>query len=464
MTSHDQDGKPINRTSIVAILIVGAFVAILNQTLLATALPHIMADLDLTANTVQWLTTVFMLVNGIMIPITAFLIETFTTRRLFLGAMGIFVIGTLTAGLAPNFPILMAGRVIQAGGAGIMMPLMQTVFLVIFPVEKRGSIMGLVGLVISFAPAIGPTLSGYLIGHFPWRSLFFVVLPIALIDMIIAYFLLKNVTNRTFPKVDVSSIILSSFGFGGLLYGFSVAGAGGWGSLEVIGSILIGIVMLTLFIVRQFRLKQPILEFRVFKSKIFTLSTIIAMLVFAAMIGAETILPLYMQNMLGFSALESGLVLLPGAVVMGIMSPITGRIFDKVGARWLSVIGLSIVTITTIFFTQLSTATSFTFLAVVYGIRMFGVSMVMMPVQTAGLNQLSLKMIPHGTAMGSTMRQISGSIGTAILVTIMTNAAVSSSTSGQIEGVNTAFWAATIMAFIGAILSFFITNSKPEQS
>ncbi|WP_077624082.1 DHA2 family efflux MFS transporter permease subunit [Sediminibacillus massiliensis] len=456
-----------NRFPIVAVLIAGAFVAILNQTLMATAIPHIMSDFQISENTAQWLTTIFMLVNGIMIPITAFLIETFTTRKLFLSAMTLFAVGTLICGIAPSFFLLMVGRVIQAAGAGIMLPLMMTVFLTIFPIEKRGAAMGNVGLVISFAPAIGPTLSGWIVETYPWRLMFFIILPIVIIDIIFAYFALKNVTSRTFPKVDILSILLSSLGFGGLLYGFSSAGNSGWDSTQVVVSLAVGAVSLTLFILRQFKLEQPILEFRVFKYKTFTITTAIGMIVFMGLIGSETILPIYMQNMMNYSALESGIMIMPGALLMGFMSPITGRIFDKVGARWLAIIGLTIMTVTTFLFTNLSTETSLVYLTVVFGIRMFGMSMVMMPVTTAGLNQLPLKLIPHGTAMNNTMRQVAASIGTAILVTVMTSAALdageSATASELIHGVNVAFWVATVLSVVGLLLSLFIKGTTPAQ-
>jgi EmrB/QacA subfamily drug resistance transporter len=465
-TTQAHTTPEIKIAPVVAILISGAFAAILNQTLLATALPHIMADLSITANTAQWLTTVFMLVNGVMIPVTAFLIGRFTTRSLFLTAMGLFSIGTLICAVAPNFSILMVGRVVQASGAGIIMPLMQTILFVIFPVEKRGSAMGLFGLVIAFAPAIGPTLSGWLVDQYPWRVLFYIVLPIAIIDFIIAYFILKNVTERTFPKLDILSIILSTFGFGGLLYGFSTAGTQGWGSAEVIISILIGIVSLFIFITRQLKLEQPILEFRVFKYGIFTLSTILGMMVFIAMIGGATILPIYMQNMHHFTAFESGLMLLPGALIMGIMSPITGKIFDKIGAKWLAITGLIIVTGSTFFFADLSSTTSFTYMAVINAIRMFGVALVMMPTTTAGINQLPNRLIPHGTAMNNTMRQISGSVGTALLVTIMTNNVRDPQTYGMegiIHGVNVSFIVAGVVSGIGIILAFFLKKTSPAE-
>lgn len=208
----DQQMQHIKKAPIVTVLLIGAFVAILNQTLLTTALPHLMSDLNITENEAQWVTTVFMLVNGIMIPITAFLIEKFSTRRLFLTAMGLFVFGTLVCALSPVFSTLMVGRVIQASGAGIMLPLMQTSFLLLFPIEKRGSAMGMAGLVISFAPAIGPTLSGWLVEDHHWSILFWIILPIGIVNTILAYFFLKNIATIREPKLDIRSIIYSTFG------------------------------------------------------------------------------------------------------------------------------------------------------------------------------------------------------------------------------------------------------------
>ncbi|WP_042224379.1 MDR family MFS transporter [Oceanobacillus manasiensis] len=460
-TNHSEES--FNKIPLLIVLISGAFVAILNQTLLATALPHIMADLNLNANTAQWLQSIFMLVNGIMIPITAFLIERFTTRGLFLTAMGVFALGTVICAIAPNFGFLMAGRVAQAAGAGIIMPLMQTILFLIYPIEKRGSAMGMFGLIIAFAPAIGPTLSGWLVEQFPWRSLFYVILPIVVIDIIVAYFILRNITKQTFPKLDVLSIMLSTLGFGGLLFGFSTAGNSGWGSIQVVLSMIVGVVALTWFILRQLKLEHPILEFRIFQYKIFTLTTALGMVVFVAMIGGAVILPLLMQNMLGFTAFESGLMLMPGALLMGIMNPITGRLFDKFGARWLAIIGLSILVITTFMFTNLDEQTTFMYLTVVNVFRMIGVAMVMMPVTTAGLNQLPSNLIPHGTAMNNTMRQVSGAVGTALLVTVMTTTALpDQGVNGMIHGVNMSFIVAGITAIIGLILAFFLKGSRPE--
>ncbi|WP_153462208.1 MULTISPECIES: DHA2 family efflux MFS transporter permease subunit [Sediminibacillus] len=455
--------QSINKIPLMIVLISGAFAAILNQTLLATALPHIMRDLDLNANTAQWLQSIFMLVNGIMIPVTAFLIERFTTRKLFFTAMGLFGLGTIICAFAPGFTTLMVGRVLQASGAGIIMPLMQTILFLIFPVERRGTAMGMFGLVIAFAPAIGPTLSGWLVENYPWRSLFYVIFPIIVIDLIVSYFILKNVTEQKNPKVDVLSIILSSLGFGGLLYGFSTAGNSGWTSYQVVISMIVGAISLYFFINRQSKLKQPILQFKVFKHKMFTITTALGMIVFIAMIGGAVILPLLMQNMLGYTAFESGLMLLPGALLMGVMNPVMGRLFDKFGAKWLAIIGLTDLVVTTFMFTNLTAETTFTYLATVNAVRMLGVAMVMMPVTTAGLNQLPPHLIPHGTAMNNTMRQVAGAVGTALLVTVMTNnIQPENGIDGAVHGVNVSFIVAGVTAILGLILSFFIKNSRPS--
>ncbi len=453
------------QSTIVALLLAGSFIAILNQTLMITAIPPVMKEMHITANSAQWLTTVFMLVNGIMIPVSAFLLERFSTRQLFITAMSVFAFGTLVAGFAPNFETLLLGRVIQSSGAGVMLPLMQTVFLMIFPVHKRGAAMGLIGLVISFAPAIGPALSGWVTSHYSWRVLFFIILPIALIDILIAYFALKNVTEVTKPKVDVLSIVLSSVGFGGLLYGFTCAGNYGWTAKSTVISLLAGAAALVFFITRQLRLKHPMLEFRVFTKGIFPITVSIGMITFMGLIGAETIIPLFMQNMRGFTAFEAGLALLPGALITGLMSPITGRIFDRIGAKWLALTGLTIITVSSFAFSFLGPATSFTYITVLYGIRMFGLSMVMMPAATAGLNQLPKRLIPHGAAMDNTMRMIAASVGTAILVTVMTTTEETAKHLPDIAhpdmyGANIAFMVISVLSLVGIVLTFFIPSKK----
>jgi EmrB/QacA subfamily drug resistance transporter len=446
------------------VLLSGAFITILNQTLLGTALPPIMKDLHLDNSTVQWLQSIFMLVNGIMIPVTAFLIERFTSRQLFLSAMGVFTVGTLICAFGPDFFTLLIGRILQAAGAGIMMPLMQTILFLLFPEGKRGTAMGLFGLVIAFAPAIGPTLSGILVEYFTWRSVFYVILPIAVINIITAYILLKNVTELTHPKLDKLSVVLSTIGFGGILYGFSTVSQAGFTSWHVIVSLIVGIITLIIFIKRQLKLKEPMLEFRVFSYNIYTIGTVLGMFVFAVMIATNIILPLYMQNMLHLTPLQSGLVLLPGAVVMGLFNPITGYLFDKFGGKWLARGGLLLLALSTLPFTFLTSHTSITYLTIMNTVRMISIAMVMMPMTTLAINQLPQHLIPHGTAMNNTFRQMSGALGTALFITVMSLAV--DPTKGQegiVHGVNISFIVATCVTIVGFLLSFKLKETKKQR-
>ncbi|GIO24062.1 DHA2 family efflux MFS transporter permease subunit [Oceanobacillus sp. J11TS1] len=474
----------IRKGPILTVIILGAFVSLLNQTLMNVALPSIMEDLNIVESTAQWITTGFMLVNGVLIPVTAFLMERFSTRQLFLTAISLFTIGTLICGIAPDFAILMAGRIIQAVGAGIIMPLLTTVVLALFPVEKRGGAMGLIGIAIIFAPAVGPTLSGFVVEHYSWRLLFFIILPIAVLTIILGIIFLKNVTKQTFPHIDVVAVILSTLGFGGILYGFSTAGTNGWTDATVITGLIVGFIALFLFIVRELRADVPMLDFRVFKNGIFSLTTVINVVVTVAMFAPMLLIPLYLQNILDISPMNSGLMLMPGAIIMGIMSPITGKVFDKIGARPLAIVGLAITVVTTYLFTQLTDTTSYTYLIVIYTIRMFGMSMIMMPIMTAGLNQLPDRLHPHGTAMVNTVRAVAGAIGTAFLVTVMTNRAKDSiqdiivqnhfdpasqqdmlhaANLAQVQGINDAFMVSTVFAVVGLILSFFIKRGRTTQ-
>ena len=380
-----------------------------------------MKEFEVNPTTVQWLTNGYMLVNGILIPASAFLIQRFTNRKLFLTAMTLFTLGTLIAAISPTFSILLLARLIQAAGSAVMMPLLMNVMLTAFPIEKRGTAMGTFGLVMIVAPAIGPTLSGWIVEHFDWRTLFYVVFPIAVISLLIGVFKLKNITPQRGIKLDVLSIILSSLGFGGLLYGFSSAGDSemGWSHPAVYMTLIVGVISIVALILRQLRMEDPMLEFRIFRYPMFALSSAISVVLAMALFSGMILIPLYVQTVRGFTPFEAGLLMLPGALVMGIMSPITGRLFDKFGARTLTLVGLTITGVTTYFFTQLDLEITITSLMVIFALRSFGMSMVMMPVMTNGLNQLPMHQNPHGTAMNNTLQQVSGAIGSALLITVM---------------------------------------------
>ncbi|HCG76263.1 MULTISPECIES: MDR family MFS transporter [Staphylococcus] len=412
------------KTKLVMIItmLLGGFFGLLNETLLTTALPSIMKDFHIQYSQVQWLTTAFLLTNGVVIPLSALVIQRFTTRQVFLTGILIFFIGTIVGGFSPNFTILLFARIIQALGSGIMMPLMMTTILDIFEPHERGKYMGIFGLVIGLAPAIGPTLSGYLVEYFNWRSLFHVVAPIAAITFIIALFTVKNVGTNVKVPIDIISIILSVFGFGGLLYGTSSISHDGWDDPIVITTIIGGIILVALFIWRQSHLETPLLNFGVFKNKQFAIGLLIMAVTMISMIGSETVLPMFVQNLLNESALDSGLILLPGAIVMAVMSMTSGAMYEKFGAKPLAIIGMLIVIITTSYFVVMDEHTSTIMLATVYAIRMIGIALGLMPVMTHTMNQLTPEMNAHGSSMTNTVQQISGSIGTAGLITILSQA------------------------------------------
>src|SRR5690625_178611 len=462
----------------IAILFIGAFAALLNNTLLNIALPTIMTEFAVSPSKVQWVTTSYMLVNGILIPASAFFIQRFTNRSIFLWAMGLFTVGTFVAMIAPSFMVLIVGRMLQASGSGLMMPLLMNVILTAFPVERRGTAMGIFGLVMFVAPAIGPTLSGWVVEHYSWRTLFAIILPFGIIALIYAAIRLKNITPNRELKLDVISLILSSLGFGGLLYGFSSVGDFGWSSVHVYSTIIIGSIALLIFVIRQMRMKDPMLDFGIYKYPMFALSSIISVTIAASMFSGMILTPLYVQTVREISPFHSGILMLPGAILMGLMSPVTGRLFDKYGARILAVIGLTIMTVSTFLFTKLTMEIGYYNLMILYTVRMFGMSLVMMPVMTNGLNQLPMESNPHGTAMNNTLQQVSGAIGTAVLLTIMTNHSerigrkmIEKVESGEpfptydieklamLEGIKLSFLVATLATFIAFLLAFLDRKS-----
>jgi EmrB/QacA subfamily drug resistance transporter len=495
------------------VIMLGMFLAVLNQTLLNVAIPSLINEFNVTASTAQWLLTGYMLVNGILIPFSAYLVDRYGIRRLFIASMVFFTAGSLMCGLAATFSMMLIGRLIQAVGAGILMPLVMVVTLHIFPPEARGKGMGLFGLGMIFAPAIGPTLSGWVIEHYDWRILFNGMVPLGLIVIAFAFFLLKDgLRKETKPQFDIWGAVTSSLGVGLVLYGLSEAGNKTWDDPVVVSTLVLGVFFLYVFVLLQVRSKKPLLDFSVFKFDMFTLSSVINAIITIAMFAGMFLIPIYLQNLRGFTAFESGLLLLPGAIIMGLMSPVSGVLFDKVGPRPLAVVGLLVTTVTTYEFTHLTLETSYTWILIIYMIRSFGMSLLMMPIMTAGLNQLPEEMNGHGTAMANTSRQIAGSLGISVFTTIFSirtqfhlgkladqanmmdpaysdhfysalsgfaqavglpaeqaQSLMTSTLYGQaaqyasVQGINDAFLWATAFAFVGLILSFFLRDVRKDK-
>ncbi len=452
-----------------AVLVFGTFVTVLNQTVVAPALPSVMAEMSVDASTAQWLTTGFTLVNAIMIPITAFLTDRFTTKRLFLVSMAIFTAGSALAGWGPSFAVLLLGRLVQAAGAGILMPLVMTMLMWTFPVDKRGTAMGLFGIVIAFGPAIGPTVAGVIIDRYTWHDMFYIITVLSAVVVLIGAFVLEKggETNKD-VSLDVPSVVLSSFGFGGLLYGLSTIGSYGLRA-DAIAGTLVGVVALVFFFRRQLKMEHPMLQVRVLANRKFLIATIIGMLVQGALLAAGILVPIYLQSLMGYSATVSGLVLLPGAIIMGAMGPIAGRLFDKHGPRVLALVGMGVLTLTTFCFAFLGTETGLITLTVLYTVRLFSLSLVNMPITTWGMNALDNELVNHGTSVNNTFRQVAGSLGTAIIVsasTIATNASarVMTPTQASIFGIDVAFALAGVLCLIGFVMVVALVKNKPGET
>lgn len=440
----------------VAIIIMGAFISVLNQTVMSPALPSIMRDLGITAADGQWLTSIFLLVNGLMIPVTAYLIGRFTTRQLFFAAMLIFLAGTAICAFSSGFLMLLGGRVLQAVGAGIQLPFVSVMVMVIFPKERRGFALGIVGIVMGFAPAVGPTVAGWLVDQWGWHYIFWGIAPLAVLVILFALFLLKNIGTREAGKLDWLSVLLSTLAFGGMLFGFSSAGSAGWDSPRTYVSILAGALVLVFFVRRQLRHRPPLLDLRALGRKTFSTATILTMIVSAGLTSGAVLTPIFLQNVHGFSAMHSGIIMVPAAVAMACMSPVSGKLFDRFGPRILSITGLSVMTIGTTMLALLRKDTPEFYICFAYTFRMVGISFVNMPLSTWGINALPNSLIAHGNAINNTARQLAGSIGTALLVTIMTivsqNAALPE-IDATVRGVNAAFGGAVLFTATALILA-----------
>lgn len=486
--TFDIHGKEYNRTAMVMLLLIATFAGVLNQTSLGTAIPTLMTSFKINLATAQQATTWFLLANGIMIPVSAYLTTRFSTKWLYVTAYAILISGLLITAFAPtdNWTLFLFGRIIQASAVGITMPLMQVVMVNIFPAEQRGAAMGLNGLVVGLAPAIGPTFAGWILKHdlvllgihLSWRAIFILPLLILTLAFLAAPFVIKDVIANRDMTLDMPSLMLSILGFGSFLWGFTNVANNGWGNLTmVILPILIGAAVIALFIHRQLQLDVPFLDVRVFKVKQFSITTAAITLSMMAMMGVEMMLPLYLQNVHGLSALDSGLALLPGALMMGLVSPIAGRVYDKVGARRMALVGFSILAIGTIPFIFLTATTPDHFITLMYAIRMFGIAMVMMPLTASAMSALPPHEAAHGTAANNTARQIASAIVVALLSSVTQNvintnkpakllltndplAYASKMIDASLKGFQTSFTIGLIFALLGIIVALFLRKGK----
>ena len=453
-----------NRSAMMGTLLAGAFIALMAETFLNNALPTIMADFRISQSTAQWLSTSYLLVVGLMIPVSAWVFSNFQSKHAFIVMMATFLTGSLVCTFSGgHFALLLTGRIIQAVAAGSLMPFIQNVVLLLFPPEKRG-----VALVVALGPTVGPTLSGFVLEHWSWRALFILLAILSAAILVASFFLVYTVNDRMRTHLDVASVMYSCLGFGLLLYALSAIGDRGGASVLDLGLLLAGLMVVVLFCWRQLHLESPLVNLRVFANATFNLTSLLSTLSNIAMVGVELVLPLYLQNTRGSSALVSGLVMLPGAIVMGIFNPLSGMIYQRIGARRISLLGYTVLLAGTLPMIWFGTTTSLIVVAACYALRLAGVALVMMTTFTEGINALPSELAAHGNAAASTVRQVGGSLGTAAAMMIVTIGAQSGRHGGALSaqaldrGYRWAFLFLAFIAVVGLGASFFLKSRNSE--
>ena len=455
---------------VIFLLLISVFVMILNETIMGVALPTLTTELGITASAAQWLTAAFLLTMAVIIPITGFLLQRFHTRPLFIAAMGFFTLGTLIAAVAPGFEVLLLARIVQASGTAIMFPLLMTTVMNLVPAATRGRMMGNISIVISVAPAIGPTISGLILNVLAWRFMFILVLPIALTALIVGASFISNVTEPRPTRIDVISVVVSALGFGGVVFGLSNLGT----ATTVLVTWLpltIGAVALVAFVLRQIQLQRSdraLLDLRTFKTRDFSFSIVMFAISMMAMFGTIVLLPFYLVEVLHVEVITVGLLLLPGGLIMGILAPFVGRIYDRIGPTVLLVIGSTILSADLWAMTMLDENSSFLWVLAAHVVLSIGLALLFTPLFTASLSSLKPELYSHGSAIVGTVQQLAGAAGTALFVTVMSSRAAtliasgSSSESATAAGIRLAFSFAAIISLVAIPAAFFVRKQQPS--
>ncbi|MBQ0138397.1 MAG: multidrug efflux MFS transporter [Kurthia sp.] len=459
------------RTKIISAFLVAAFIGLFNETALNMAFVELGKDFGKETSTIQWLTTGYLLTLGILVPISSLFMQRYTTRQLFTASLSFSILGTVIAAISPTFEVLFIGRLVQAIGTAIILPLMTQVVLMVYPISKRGAAMGKIGLVIVFAPAIGPTIAGFVLSKLTWHYIFGISLPFLAIALFLGIKFIENVSETRAVKFHIPSIILSTFAFGGIVYGFSVSGdVGTFMDKQVLISLGVGVVALVIFSSMQLKMKQPMLNLRVFKYPMYIFGLVIVMSAMLVVLSTMVMLPIYLQNILLLTPVVAGLILLPGGVINAFFSLVAGNLFDKYGPRGIVPIGLAIAIIALIFLRTIDENTSQLLIIILHIFLLIGVSLAMMPASTNGLNQLPEKLYPDGSAVMNTLQQVAGAVGTAMAVTIMSITVANSvkmndkqaAAQGAIDGVQNAITFGLVVAIVAFIVSLFIKNVRKQ--
>lgn len=475
MTNEKETLSNRQRSLIMITLMLGGFIALLDETILNVAFAQLETDLHVPISTIQWLATAYMLIIGILVPVVAFLLKTFPTKTMYLAAMLLYTLGTVFCGFSASFPALLVSRMVQASGAGMLMPIMINTIMEIYPPAKRGAALGMAIMVVVAAPAIGPTLSGLILQYLDWHWLFFLILPFALLAMIMGTINLKNVTVLTKPKIDIPSVVLSTVGFGGLIFGVCSIESRGILNAAVLISLVCGIGGLILFSKRQFVIKQPMLELRVFGYPMFTVGSIMIFITFMMPFAVNIILPTYMQSVLGLAPFAAGLAVLPGCMISVFTAPLSGILYDKFGAKPLLAAGFSALTVAMFFLSHLSESTNLITMIILQACMSLGTSFIVTPTQTNSLNQLPKEYNAHGVAILTTVQQVAAAFGSSLFIGLMgveqaknlsglSNPDLAQKRAAMISGADTSFTVALVFVLIGFAISFLIKRREKMPS
>jgi DHA2 family lincomycin resistance protein-like MFS transporter len=468
-TSRADTGAPVNANLAIGLLVGSAFVMILNETIMSVALPALIVDLRITVGTAQWLTSGFLLTMAVVIPITGFLLQRFRPRQIYIASMTSFSLGTLIAALAPGFGMLMTGRIVQAFGTAVMIPLLMTTVLRLVPQERRGAMMGTITVVIAVAPAIGPTISGVVLTALGWRWMFWIVLPIALIALAAGVRWLRVAAETRRIPLDVLSVILSALAFGGLVFGLSGVGEAARGEALVDPWIptAVGVVAMVVFVLRQLRLQsegRALLDLRPLGFRPFAVAIVLVVLSMMSLFGALILLPLYLQEVLKVSAFVTGLAVLPGGLVMGLLGPVVGRLYDRIGARPLVVPGAVVLALALWAFTTLDASSPLWKIIAMHVVLVVGLSLMLTPLITDALGRLPGDLDSHGSAILATLQQVAGAAGTALFITVMSLASADAATGTDVAGARAAFLCAAVIATVALPLTLLIGRRPPADA
>lgn len=456
-------------TGIIGAMALAAFLMILNETVLTVALPSIMADMGVSAAAGQWLTTGFLLTMSVVIPMTGFLLQRFSSRKLFIFALSSFLVGTVIAVFAPGFVFLLIARIIQAVGTAIVLPLLMTTTLTLVPVRKRGAIMGLNSIVISVGPAIGPTVSGAIVNSLSWHYIFVMMLPLALIILVLGTVFIRIPSATRRIPVDLPSVVLSAIAFGFLVYGISSIEHASDNLAVTVASFAVGLAGLVLFVRRQLRLARTgreLLNLSPFRNRTFTFSVLMIMIAMGTLLGTVVILPIILQTGSGLATMSIGLMLLPGGVAQVLVSPVFGRIYDRFGPRPVLIPGAAMLALGQWLYVGVDSDTELWAFMVIHIVFSIGLALLMTGLLSSALSAVEPRLYGHGSAIFNTGQQLGGAIGTTVFVTVMSLLSAARLDEGSdlahalFSGAHTSFIIGGILATAGLVLAPFVKAPK----